>query len=1167
MDKNIIKSFAIESRRQMVESVKYQASLIGITAEGINEPISKAEGMETYDYGAGTFSIFDEDIKKRANLVKEITNKGFDYVLEEVAYTWFNRIIAIRYLEVNDYLPSRTRVLSSETEGKTEPDIVTDAFDLDLDLDYTNEDKELIFKLKDENKLDELFQFLFIKQCNKLSEILPGLFEKTDDFFELLLKISFVDEESIIFKLINFIPESDFTQVEIIGWMYQYYNSELKDEYNNAIASKPIQKDQIPAVTQLFTPNWIVRYITDNSLGRYWIERNKDSKLKDDLSFYFEEPLQNSEVQSICEKLRSEPIQIDSLKFFDPCMGSGHILVYAFEIFMKIYIELGYIENEIPELILKNNLYGLDIDRRAYQLAYFALMMKSRQYDRRLLNKNIVPNVYPIVDSNINKNTLDHIKDFNHEFASIIEYLNDIFKNGQEFGSLIKIKKLNFDFIETKYIELINSYKTKNLSDINFVDELSNNVLPLIIQAKILSSKYEIVVTNPPYMNKYDLALKEFCKKHYKDYSKDLFSIFIYRNFDFCKVGGYIAFMTPLVWMYLKSFEKLRKFIINNKFFVSLIEMEYNTLWEIEAHVPGCNFILGNYNLESGYKGTFLKLSDFTGGLNVQKEKTLAALNNDVDYKFFKSSNTFLKIPGNPIAYWVDDKILNSFSLYDKLEDVSILKSGRSTSGLNNKLFKFWFEIPLPSISFDSSNLNEVTGDFVPLNKGGSYRKWYGNKEYVSRIEFAKEDLDFKQSVTWSDINSSYFSARLHEQGIISNNVGKRAYFDDYDDLLYSLGFLNTNLSQYLLDMIIPTLHFDIGYVGKLPLIENNKEAVVNIVKENISICKNDWDSYELSWDFSKHPLLKYEGNLNKSFNSYSEFKENQFNVLKNNEIQLNKIFNNMYDVDGIIDDEVIDKKVSVNLADYEADMKSFISYAVGCMFGRYSLDEESLVFAGGAFNLNNYSTFIPDDDNVIPVLDTEYFTDDIVGRFVEFVKICFGEETLEENLDFIAGALKKKGKTSREIIRNYFLTDFFKNHSQLYKKCPIYWQFDSGRQNAFKCLIYMHRYEPGIVARVRTDYLHKTQKAIEQNLARCDNIIANSSNKSEVSKATKDKTKYIKQLDEIKVYDEALRHMASQNIEIDLDDGVKVNYAKFQNVEVSMEGEKPKKINLLKKI
>ena len=1065
MDKNIIKSFAIESRRQMVESVKYQASLIGITAEGINEPISKAEGMETYDYGAGTFSIFDEDIKKRANLVKEITNKGFDHVLEEVAYTWFNRIIAIRYLEVNDYLPSRTRVLSSETEGKTEPDIVTDAFDLDLD--YTNEDKELIFKLKDENKLDELFQFLFIKQCNKLSEILPGLFEKTDDFFELLLKISFVDDESIIFKLINFIPERDFTQVEIIGWMYQYYNSELKDEYNNAIASKPILKDQIPAVTQLFTPNWIVRYITDNSLGRYWIERNKDSKLKNDLSFYFEEPLQNSEVQSICERLRSEPVQIDSLKFFDPCMGSGHILVYAFEIFMKIYIELGYIENEIPELILKNNLYGLDIDRRAYQLAYFALMMKGRQYDRRLLNKNIVPNVYPIVDSNINKNTLDNIKDFNHEFASIIEYLNDIFKNGQEFGSLIKIKKLNFDFIETKYIELINSYKTKNLSDINFVDDLYNNVLPLIIQAKILSSKYEIVVTNPPYMNKYDLALKEFCKKHYKDYSKDLFSIFIYRNFDFCKVGGYIAFMTPLVWMYLKSFEKLRKFIINNKFFVSLIEMEYNTLWEIEAHVPGCNFIFGNYNFESGYKGTFLKLSDFTGGLNVQKEKTLAAINNDVDYKFFKSSNTFLKIPGNPIAYF----------------------------------------------------------------------------------------------------NSSYFSARLHEQGIISNNVGKRAYFDDYEDLLYSLGFLNTNLSQYLLDMIIPTLHFDIGYVGKLPLIESNKEAIVNIVKENISICKNDWDSYELSWDFSKHPLLKNGISLNKSFNLWSDFKENQFNVLKNNEIELNKIFNKMYDVEGIIDDDVIDKKVSVNLADYEADMKSFISYAVGCMFGRYSLDKESLVFAGGVFNLNNYSTFIPDDDNVIPVLDTEYFTDDIVGRFVEFVKICFGEETLEENLDFIAGALKKKGKTSREIIRNYFLTDFFKNHVQTYSKLPIYWQFDSGKQNAFKCLIYMHRYESNLIARVRTDYLHKTQKAIEQNLVHCDKIIANSSNKSEVSKATKDKTKYIKQLDEIKVYDEALRHMASQNIEIDLDDGVKVNYAKFQNVKVSMEGEKPKKINLLKKI
>ena len=555
----------------------------------------------------------------------------------------------------------------------------------------------------------------------------------------------------------------------------------------------------------------------------------------------------------------------------------------------------------------------------------------------------------------------------------------------------------------------------------------------------------------------------------------------------------------------------------------------------------------------------------------------LSDVENDiVDPAFFNDENEYVikqgdfdKIPGSPIAYWVNDNIVSTFTDNNLLKDVSILKSGRSTNGENDRLFKFWFEVDFNQITFDAMNLKQVKKSYVPLNKGGSYRKWYGNKDYVSLKEFATDsNFEFKESITWSDINSSNFSARLHESGLISNNVGKRAYFEDKNDLLYTLGYLNTNLCQFLLNLIIPTIHFDIGYVGNIPICYHNKSYVVDLVKTNINISKNDWDDYELSWDFKKHPFLNFDStSLVKIFDKWSTYKQNQINLLKSNEITLNKFFNSLFNVDNVIKNEIPDKKVSLNKSDYNLDIKSFISYTIGCMFGRYSLDNEGLQFAGGKFDINKYHKFIPDDDNIIPVLDSEYFEDDIVGKFIEFVKISFGEETLEENLDFIANALAKNKKPSRDKIRDYLLKTFFNDHKKTYKKCPIYWQFSSGKENGFNCLIYMHRYEPSIVARIRTDYLHKTQKAIEQAINNCDNIINNSSSNTEISKATKDKTKLQKQLHEIQEYDEALAHIASQNIEIDLNDGVKINYAKFQNVEVSRDGKKSKKINLLKKL
>ena len=1161
MDKTAIKTFAINSRKKLMEDVEYKMSLVGIDKDNIYEPISSANGIETYQLGGSTNSIYDNDISKRERLVKEVKQKGFENVVEEVAYTWFNRIIAIRFMEINNFLPTKTRVLSSETAGKIEPDIITEAFDVDLD--YTQEDKELIFKLKDENKLDELFRFLFIKQCNKLNEILPDLFEKTDDYLELLLNISFTNEDGVVRQLIDTIPEKDFeSQVEVIGWLYQFYNTELKDEtFANLKKRIKISKERIPAATQLFTPDWIVKYMVENSVGRLWLEGHSNNELKSKWQYYVDEAKQEPEVeqQLIAIRKESEILKPEDINVIDPCMGSGHILVYVFEVLMDIYVSEGFTEKDACESILKNNLYGLDIDKRAYQLAYFAVLMKARKYNRRILTKGISPLLCSIEETNsISKEFIEELISQDRTIEDSLNYLISSFKNGKEFGSILTIKPIDFEKIDN----LISKFESNNnLTKLKYLDEI-NLLKNIINQSILLSKKYDVVVTNPPYMgnNGMNPILKDYIKSNFPLTKTDLFAVFLEKGLEMIKDYGFNCMVTMQSWMFLSSFEKFRKKLIETTTISNLLHMD-NMVMRIAFGTSATVF--RKINLMN-YNSTFyhVKLSD------VENDIVNPLFFNDENKHNIKQAD-FDKIPGGPIAYWVTEEIVHAFTNNKLLHDVSVLKSGRSTNGENNRLFKFWFEIDFTDITFNANNLNEVNSKYIPLNKGGSYRKWYGNKDYVSLIEFASNsELDFKESITWSDINSSNFSARLHESGLISNNVGKRAYFDNDNVLLYNLGYLNTNLCQFLLNLIIPTIHFDIGYVGKIPVVFQDVENVVNLVKSNIEISKYDWDDYELSWDFIKHPFLKFNNNLlNNTFDEWSKIKFNQFNLLKSNEIQLNKSFNEFFNVECLIDVNIDDEKISVNLANYENDVKSFISYAVGCMFGRYSLDNECLQFAGGEFNINNYSKFIPDDDNIIPVLDTAYFDDDIVGYFTKFVEICFGKETLEENLDFIAGALSKSNKPSREKIRDYLLKNFFNDHKKTYKKCPIYWQFSSGKENGFNCLVYMHRYEPSLVARIRTDYLHKTQKAIEQAIANCDNIINHSSSKQEVVKATKDKAKLQKQLKETQEYDEALSHIANRNIEIDLDDGVKVNYAKFQNVQVSKEGKKSKKINLLKKL
>ena len=602
-------------------------------------------------------------------------------------------------------------------------------------------------------------------------------------------------------------------------------------------------------------------------------------------------------------------------------------------------------------------------------------------------------------------------------------------------------------------------------------------------------------------MNKFEKSLKDFAKKYYKDYSKDLFSMFIYKNFDFCKKDSYSALITPFSWMFLKSFESLRRFLINNKTISSLIQLEYNAFTEI-AMVPVGIYIFKNYNLNKKYNGIYLKLSEFKGNMEVQRNKVLEAMNNSVEYKFITNSRNYENIPGSPISYYLPKNIYEIYKKSIPLKDIDTPVIGVASHN-DSYFLKRWFEVNFNKISFNSTQIKQEPLKWFPYNKGGFFRKWYGNNDFIINFENDGEELKnfkkgqiknrkkyFMKGMTWSRISSSNLSVRFHDNGFIMGDAGPSAFAPD-ELIYYILGLLNSSVIQIILSSINPTLNYQVGNIAEIPILKlNNYKEINNLVLNNIKLCKNDWDDYETSWDFQSHPLIKFNQiSIKSNFNNFKKIKINSFNQLKYNEIKLNNIFSKIYNIN-IATEEIPNDLISINLADYETDIKSFISYCVGCMLGRYSLDNEGLQFAGGDFNINNYHKFIPDDDNIIPVLDTAYFDDDIVGYFTKFIETCFGSETLEENLDFIAGALSKSNKPSREIIRNYLLKNFFNDHKTTYKKCPIYWQFNSGKQNAFNCLIYMHRYEPSLVARIRTDYLHKTQKAIEQRITNNDNII-----------------------------------------------------------------------------
>ena len=754
------------------------------------------------------------------------------------------------------------------------------------------------------------------------------------------------------------------------------------------------------------------------------------------------------------------------------------------------------------------------------------------------------------------------------------------FKNAKDYGSILDIKNINFDnLLNSLYDYESNKYNLNKFKFHNEIQLMKN----IIHQSKLLAKNYDIVVTNPPYMGNSGMNpnLKEYLKNNYSNSKSDLFAVFIEKCHDFCNETGFIAMITQQSFMFLSTFEKLRVELINNHTIINMAHLGAHAFEEIGGEDVQATTFVNRNNFIENYNSTFHRLTEFNSESKKEKE-----FHND-ENSFVIKKERFNEIPGNPIAYWADNNIINSFKIGTPIKELCDIKQGLKTAD-NNRFLRYWFEINYNNIGFGytSSSHSKISNlKWFPYNKGGDYRKWYGNHYYVvnwfndgfeiknfkdsnGKLKSRPQNLKFyfKESISWSTISSGNIAFRYYPEGFIFDGAGSSIFTND--NLYYIFGLLNSNVSKYVLSFISPTISYEIGHISLIPIIFDLDciNEVNQIVRRNIDIVSEDWDDYEISWNFITHPFLYYHlDKIENCFKRWVEYKEKQFSSLRYNEYSLNEIFSKIYNVSINIDVE--DKHISVIKSNYVNDVKSFISFAVGCMFGRYSLDNNGLQFAGGEFNINNYNKFIPDDDNIIPVLDSEYFEDDIVGRFVEFVKVCFGEEHLEENLDFIANALAKNKKPSRDKIRDYLLKNFFNDHKKTYKKCPIYWQFSSGKQNGFNCIVYMHRYEPSLVARIRTDYLHKTQKAIEQALVNCDNIINHSSSNTEISKATKDKSKLQKQLQETIEYDEALAHIANQNIEIDLDDGVKVNYAKFQNVEVSKEGKKSKKINLLKKL
>lgn len=1126
MDKNAIKKYAVWARRELIARVSQKALQYGISETDFGD--AEADSINGVVLSA-------REKSQRSSLIAKIRKDGYQQAMEEAAYTWFNRFTALRYMEVNAYLPSHVRVFTND-QNEFKPQIIDEAINLEID----GLDLDKVYEYKDANKTEELYKYLLITQCNDLGKILPGMFKKISDYTELLFPDNLLREGSVIEQMISLIPEEDWNdQVQIIGWLYQDYNTEQNElVYDGSMSKNKIPKELLSAATTMFTPDWSVRYMVENSLGKLWLRNHPNEELKLNWKYY---------IDNDAERVKSDiDIKPEEIKCLDPCMGSGHILVYMFDVLIQIYESYGYGSREAAGMILENNLYGLDIDDRAAQLAYFSVMMKARQYDRRIFTRDINPHVYSIVESNdIDNVALEYFINGNEKIKIDIETIISELYDAKEYGSILNISIKDFTSLYARIYETRDEFSL-------YQHIIENKIFPLIKVAEVLSRKYDVCCTNPPYLgsSRFSAKLLDFVNKNYANEKSDL-SMVMYRHSvdDFTKNNGYTAFITTSSWFFLSSFEKLRSYIISNYQFDTIVDYGTELFDGKVGHNPIVSWVTEKSSPHNDVVA--IRLVDYCYSRRDEKEPEFF---NDQN-RYIANQKNFSKIPGSPVAYWVSENFFRIFENSSLLNEYSVIFEGLKTRD-KEKFVRLWFEI----------------GDekWKPYSKGGSFRRWYGNKEYVVKWgEDGTEIRNFKKSsgsnfkyyyrptVTYSALTSYKFSGRYLENSFFGGGGGG---ITNTELVKYILGYVNSKVYHYIINAISPTLNFEVGQIGSQPFILNKlqQSKIEEVVQDNISLSKTDWDSFETSWDFVKHPFLvmnekqkethnEIVNRIEYSYGLWDAFTKIQFQILKHNEEELNRIFIDIYGLQDELTPEVEDKDVTVRKADLTRDIKSFISYAVGCMFGRYSLDVDGLAFAGGEWDNTKYKSFIPTEHNIIPISDDEYFKDDITERFISFVKTVYGEETLEENLKFIADALGGKG-SPREIIRKYFINDFFADHCKIYQKRPIYWLFDSGKKNGFKALIYMHRYQPDTIARIRTDYVHEQQNRYRTAISDIEQRMSAAST-SERVKLTKELRKLNEQADELLAYEEKIHHLADQMISIDLDDGVKNNYEIFKDV------------------
>ena len=1163
MNKAKLKTYAPQARKDFIAAVTARAHQLGISETNGQLDIAPAE--KTGDLVLIAGQAWPAKVyPQRERLIQRLQKDGFANTLDAIAYTWFNRFAALRFMEIHDYLGHGHRVLSSREGGL--PEILAHATELVGVLPGLKAQTVADMKLAG-NQDGELYRLLLVAQCNALSAAMPFLFERIDDESELLLPGNLERTDSVVAKLVEAIPEEDWNEVEVIGWLYQFYISEKKDE----VIGKVVKSEDIPAATQLFTPNWIVQYLVQNSVGRLWLMANPASSLKSQWPYYIEPAEQTPEVQAQLDALIKTRMDEDggslnpeTITVLDPACGSGHILVEAYEVLKGIYLERGYQARSIPRLILEKNLYGLDIDDRAAQLAGFALLMKARADDRRLLDSPIKLNVLSLQESagmDLDE-FASHLKPHGIN-RTVLGSLLDTFTHAKTFGSLIQIPKGLEDGLAGLEDGIAKAIESGDV----FAKAAAQDLVPLVQQAKILAMKFDAVVANPPYMGGKGMSvgLREFAQKSFPGSKSDLFAMFVERCKDFGLAGSSLSFVTPYVWMFISSYEQLREKILKESTLSTLVQLEYNAFEP--ACIPVCIFELRNSHIQD-FVGGFVRLSDFKGHQN-QSPRTLEAIGNpDCGWFFRAKPDDFKKISGSPISYWVSPRTYEIFSTQQSVGSVSSIRAGMAT-GDNDRHVRMWHEIQFSKFMSNADSVTTLWGfpekKWVPFNKGGEFRKWYGNFVYVINYDkksyqilktsgnrCPSESFYFRECLTWSDVTSGSFSLRYFPLGSVFSTVGNSIFEDAVP--LYELGcnLISSPVTAWL-KLINPTLHANPGDVAKVPLanIELSGFNCKRLWDSGIAIARKNWDSYETSWDFQVDKIVECAGNTVKSdFHAWETRNSESVSLLKNIEVENNRNFIYAYGLQQELSPEVPESEITLTRADREKDTQRLISYAIGCMMGRYSLDEPGLIYAHAGnvgFDATCYKTFPADTDGIIPITDELWFEDDAANRIREFLLAVWPAETLDENMAWLAESLGAKGnETPAETIRRYLASSFFKDHLQTYKKRPIYWLFSSGKQGAFQALVYLHRYHEGTLARLRAEYVvpltGKMQSRIEM-LEKDKDAATSTAARNKIAKQIEAlKKKHV----ELLAWDEKLRHYADRRISLDLDDGVKVNYGKF---------------------